>query len=81
MDHIIFNDSSDWFNESYALDPTGIFGEDVGEWTAEEFYGYGCDCVYMEAAGEDSLLAFRRHTVDRSQASWIFGTSLIRRFV
>ena len=31
MDHIIFNDSSDWFNESYALDPVGVFGEDVGE--------------------------------------------------
>ena len=57
MDHIIFNDSSDWFNESYALNPAGVFGEDVGEWTAEEFYGYGYDNVYMEAAGEDSLLA------------------------
>ena len=57
MDHIIFNDSSDWFDESYALNPAGVFGEDVGEWTAEEFYGYGCDCVYMEAAGEDSLLS------------------------
>lgn len=57
MDHIIFNDSSDWFNESYALNPAGVFGEDVGEWTAEEFYGYGYDDIYMEAAGEDSLLA------------------------
>lgn len=57
MDHIIFNDSSDWFNESYALNPAGVFGEDVGEWTAEEFYGYGYDNVYMEAASEDSLLA------------------------
>lgn len=57
MDRIIFNDSADWFNESYALNPAGVFGEDVGEWTAEEFYGYGYDNVYMEAAGEGSLLA------------------------
>lgn len=78
MDHIIFNDSPDWFNESYALDPTGVFGEDVGEWTAEEFYGYGCDCVYMEAAGEGSLLAraiSKLYDKSPAFAKWIEGVS------
>ena len=78
MDHIIFNDSPDLFNESYALDPTGVFGEDVGEWTAEEFYGYGCDCVYMEAAGEGSLLArviSKMYDKSPAFAKWIEGVS------
>jgi hypothetical protein len=77
MDHIIFNDS-DWFNESYALNPAGVFGEDVGEWTAEEFYGYGCDCVYMEAAGEDSLLTrviSKLYDKSPAFAKWIEGVS------
>lgn len=78
MDCIIFNDPPELFNESYAMDPTGIFGEDVGEWTAEEFYGYGCDCIYMEAAGEDSLLARVISTLyDKSPAfaKWIEGVA------
>lgn len=78
MDHIIFNDSSDWFDESYALDPVGVFGEDVGEWTAEEFYGYGCDCVYMEAAGEDSLLTrviSKLYDKSPTFAKWMEGVS------
>ena len=76
MDRIIFNDSPDLFNESYALDLTGIFGEDVGEWTAEEFYGYGCDDVYMEAAGEGSLLArviSKLYDKSPAFAKWIEG--------
>ena len=78
MDRIIFNDSPDLFNESYALDLTGIFGEDVGEWTAEEFYGYGCDDVYMEAAGEGSLLArviSKLYDKSPAFAKWIEGVS------
>lgn len=78
MDRIIFNDSPDLFNESYALDLTGIFGEDVGEWTAEEFYGYGCDDVYMEAAGEGSLLArviSKLYDKSPAFAKWIEGIS------
>lgn len=78
MDRIIFNDSADWFNESYALNPAGIFGEDVGEWTAEEFYGYGYDNVYMEAAGEGSLLArviSKLYDKSPAFAKWIEGVS------
>jgi len=66
------------FNESYALNPAGVFGEDVGEWTAEEFYGYGCDCVYMEAAGEDSLLLrviSKMYDKSPAFAKWIEGVS------
>lgn len=55
MDRIIFNDDA-YVEESYALNPFGVFGEDVGEWTAEEFYGSICDRVYMEAAGEHPTL-------------------------
>ena len=36
MDRIIFND--DVFEETYSLNPNGIFGDDVGDWTMEEFY-------------------------------------------
>ena len=78
MDRIIFNDSPDLFNESYALDLTGIFGEDVGEWTAEEFYGYGYDDVYMEAAGEGSLLArviSKLYDKSPAFAKWIEGVA------
>ena len=56
MDRIIFNDDV-YVEESYALNPYGVFGEDVGEWTAEEFYGYICDRVYMEDARADAMKA------------------------
>lgn len=55
MDRILFNDDA-YVEESYALNPYGVFGEDVGEWTAEEFYGSICDHVYMEAAGDHPTL-------------------------
>ena len=54
MDRIIFNDNA-YVEESYALNPYGVFGEDVGEWTAEEFYGSICDRVYMEDARADAM--------------------------
>ena len=47
MDRIIFNDN-EYVEETYALNPCGVFGEDVGEWTLEEFCGSGCEQVYME---------------------------------
>lgn len=48
MDRILFND--DMFEESYTLNPCSIFGDDVGEWTMEEFY--------QEAFfGDDGVLA------------------------
>lgn len=55
MDRILFNDDA-YVEETYALNPFGVFGEDVGEWTAEEFYGYVSDRIYMEAAGTHSAL-------------------------
>ena len=59
MDRIIFNDDA-YVEESYALNPFGVFGEDVGEWTAEEFYGSICDRVYMEDARTDAM---KKHPV------------------
>ena len=48
MDRILFNDEA--FEESYTLNPLGVFGDDVGEWTMEEFY--------QEALlGEDGAIA------------------------
>lgn len=51
MDRIIFN--NDTIQESYSLNSCGIFGEDVEDWTMEQFYN---EAVYMEALSEDSKI-------------------------